>query len=58
MAVLYNVEQVSGELWCKDDGSELLFLFYDLSVSVKWITAIYSESQFVSIIVTLSKQKQ
>lgn len=57
MGVLYNVELVNCVLWCKDDGNELLFLFYDLSVSVKWITAIYSESKFVCIIVTLTKQK-
>lgn len=58
MGVLYNVELVSCVLWCKDDGNELLFLFYDLSVSVKWITAIYSESNFVCIIVTFAEQKQ
>lgn len=57
MGVLYNVELVNCVLWCKDDGNELLFLFYDLSVSVKWITAIYSESKLVCIIVTLIEQK-
>lgn len=56
MGVLYNVELVNCVLWCKDDGNELLFLFYDLSVSVKWITAIYSESKFVCVIVTLIKE--
>lgn len=34
MDVLYNVELVSCVLWRKDDGNELLFLFYDLTVSV------------------------
>lgn len=34
MGVLYNVELVSCVLWCIDDSSELLFLFYDLTVSV------------------------
>lgn len=52
MGVLYNVELVSCVLWCKNDGNELLFLFYDLTVSVTWITAIYSESKFVCIIMT------
>lgn len=34
MGALYNVELVNCVLWCKDDGSELLFLFYDMTVSV------------------------
>lgn len=34
MGALYNVELVNYVLWCKDDGSELLFLFYDMTVSV------------------------
>lgn len=50
VGVLYNVELVNCVLW--DDGNELLFLFYDLSVSVNWITAIYSERRFLCIIVT------
>lgn len=31
---MYNVELVSCVQWCKYDSNELLFLFYDLTVSV------------------------
>lgn len=58
MGVLYNVELVSCVQWCKNDSNELLFLFYDLTVSVIWITAIYSESKFVCIIVTFTKKPE
>lgn len=49
MGILYNVELVNYVLW--DDSSELLFLFYDLSVSVKWITAVYIQRRLVCIII-------
>lgn len=47
MGVLYNVELVNCVQWCRHDDIELLFLFYELTVSVIWITAISSEKKTV-----------